>query len=92
MEPAWVSGIVTVEDRRLYIKIETIRRKNSTETHSALTYILGWPSHRWRGFKSPKWDGWNSDGAGYSLERKLVSHRWEYFDAVLTVGTCSAIS
>jgi hypothetical protein len=57
-----------------------------------LTSIMDWPSHRRRGFKSPHWVGWNIDGAGYSLERKLFSQRWKYNNAVLTVGTCSAIS
>lgn len=39
MEPAQFSGIVTVEDQRSYIKIETLRRKNPTEMHSALSEV-----------------------------------------------------
>jgi hypothetical protein len=41
MEPARVSGIVTVEDQRSYIKIETLRGKNPTEIHSALREVCG---------------------------------------------------
>ena len=32
---------VTVEDQRLYIKIETLRGKNPTEIHSALLEVRG---------------------------------------------------
>ena len=31
MEPAGVSGIVTISDQRSYIKIETLRDKNPPE-------------------------------------------------------------
>lgn len=41
MEPAPVSGTVTVEDQRSYIKIETLRGKNPTEIHSALSEVCG---------------------------------------------------
>ncbi|PSN40948.1 hypothetical protein C0J52_26442, partial [Blattella germanica] len=35
MDPAGVSGTVTVEDQRSYFKIETLRGKNPTEIHRA---------------------------------------------------------
>lgn len=41
MEPAPVSGTVTVEDQRSYIKIETLRGKNPTEIHNALSEVCG---------------------------------------------------
>lgn len=41
MELALVLGTVTVEDQRLYIKIETSRGKNTTEIHSALSEVCG---------------------------------------------------
>ena len=39
MEFAGVSSTVTISDRRSYIKIETLRSKNPTETHGALGEI-----------------------------------------------------
>ena len=36
MASAGASGIVTVEDQRSYIKIESLRGKTSIEIHSAL--------------------------------------------------------
>ncbi|PNF43538.1 hypothetical protein B7P43_G03937 [Cryptotermes secundus] len=39
MEPSWFSGIVTVEDQRSYIKIETLRGENLAEIHSALSEV-----------------------------------------------------
>ena len=41
MDPAGVSGTVTVEDQRSYIKIETLRGKNPTEIHRALSEVCG---------------------------------------------------
>ena len=39
MEPAGVSGIVTISDQRSYPKIETLRRKNPTEIDGALSEV-----------------------------------------------------
>ena len=39
MEPAGVSGTVTISDQRSYIKIKTLRDKNPTEIHGALSEI-----------------------------------------------------
>ncbi|PSN33926.1 hypothetical protein C0J52_19326 [Blattella germanica] len=39
MDPAGVSGTVTVEDQRSYIKIETLRGKKPTEIHRALSEV-----------------------------------------------------
>ena len=39
MDPAGVSGAVTISDQRSYIKIETLRGKNPTEIHSALSEV-----------------------------------------------------
>ena len=36
MASAGASGTMTVEDKKSYIKIETLRGKNLTETHSGL--------------------------------------------------------
>ena len=41
MQPAGVSGTVTISDQRSYIKIETLRGKNRTEIHSALCEVCG---------------------------------------------------
>ncbi|PSN38055.1 hypothetical protein C0J52_16690 [Blattella germanica] len=41
MDPAGVLGTVTVEDQRSYIKIETLRGKNPTEIHRALSEVCG---------------------------------------------------
>ena len=41
MACAGASGIVTVEDQKPYIKIETLRGKNTTEIHSALRGVCG---------------------------------------------------
>jgi len=41
MASAGALGTVTVEDQRLYIKIETLRSQNPTEIHSALREICG---------------------------------------------------
>jgi hypothetical protein len=41
MESARVSGTVTVEDQRPYIKIEILRGKNPTEIRSALSEVCG---------------------------------------------------
>lgn len=41
MEPARVSGTATIEEQRAYIKIETLRGKNPTEIHSALSDVCG---------------------------------------------------
>ena len=41
MASAGASGTVTVEDQRLYIKIENLRGKNPTEIHSALHEVCG---------------------------------------------------
>ena len=41
MASAGASGTVTVEDQRLYIKIETLRGRNSAEIHSALREVCG---------------------------------------------------
>ena len=41
MEPAGVSGTVTISDQRSYIKIKTLRGKNPTEIHSALSEVCG---------------------------------------------------
>ena len=41
MEPVRVSGTVTIEEQRAYIKIETLRGKNPTEIHSALSDVCG---------------------------------------------------
>ncbi|PSN55818.1 hypothetical protein C0J52_02471 [Blattella germanica] len=41
MDPAGVSGTVTVEDQRSYIKIETLRGKNPREIHRALSEVCG---------------------------------------------------
>ncbi|PSN54489.1 hypothetical protein C0J52_05531 [Blattella germanica] len=41
MDPAGVSSTVTVEDQRSYIKIETLRGKNPTEIHRALSEVCG---------------------------------------------------
>ena len=35
-----MSGIVTISDQRSYIKIETLRGKNSIENHSALSEFV----------------------------------------------------
>ena len=39
MEPAGVSDAVTISDQRSYIKIETLRGKNPTEIHGALSEV-----------------------------------------------------
>ena len=39
LEPAGVSGIVTISEQRSYIKIESLRGKNPTEMHSALCEV-----------------------------------------------------
>ena len=39
MEPAGVSGTVTISDQRSYIKIGALHGKNPTEIHSALTEV-----------------------------------------------------
>ena len=44
MEPAGVSGTVTISDQRLQIKIETLRGKNTTEIHSALSEVCMKPN------------------------------------------------
>ena len=41
MNPASVSGTVTIPDQRSYIKMETLRGKNYTEIHSALSEVCG---------------------------------------------------
>jgi hypothetical protein len=41
MASAGALGTVTVDDQRLYIKIETVRGKNRTETHIALLEVSG---------------------------------------------------
>jgi hypothetical protein len=41
MASASASGIVTVEDQRSYIKIETVLGKRPTEIHSALHEVCG---------------------------------------------------
>ena len=41
MESATVSGTVTVEDQRSYIKIETLRGKTPTEIHKTLSEVCG---------------------------------------------------
>ena len=41
MEPASVSGTATFSDQRSYIKIETLRSKNPTEIHDALSEVIG---------------------------------------------------
>ena len=39
MEPECVSSTVTISDQRSYIKIETLRGKNSTEIHIVLSEV-----------------------------------------------------
>nr|XP_033789010.1 zinc finger protein 706 isoform X2 [Geotrypetes seraphini] len=39
MEAAGISGSVSVDDQRSFIKIETLRGKNLTEIHSALREV-----------------------------------------------------
>ena len=41
MEPADVSGTVTISDQRSYIKIQTSCGKNPTEIHGALSKVCG---------------------------------------------------
>jgi hypothetical protein len=41
MASACASGTVTVDDRRSYIKIETLYGKNPTEVHIALSEVCG---------------------------------------------------
>ena len=41
MEPAGVSGTVTISDQRSYIKIETLRGKNPIEIQDALSQVCG---------------------------------------------------
>lgn len=41
MESARNSGTVSIEEQRAYIKIETLRGKNPTEIHSALSDVCG---------------------------------------------------
>ena len=41
MASAGASGTVTVEGKKSYIKIETLRGKNPTEIHSALREVCG---------------------------------------------------
>ena len=41
MEPAYVSGTLTISDQRSYINIETLRGKNPTEIHGALSKVCG---------------------------------------------------
>ena len=41
MEPAGVSGTVTISDQRSCIKIETLHGKNPTEIHGALNEVYG---------------------------------------------------
>ena len=41
MEPAGVSGTVSISDQSSYIKIETLLGKNSTEIHGALSDVCG---------------------------------------------------
>jgi hypothetical protein len=47
MASTCVSGTVTVNDQRSYIKIEILRCKNTTEIHTALREVYGeqwvWP-------------------------------------------------
>ena len=37
MEPTGVSGTVTISGQRSYMKIETLRGKNLTEIHGAMS-------------------------------------------------------
>ena len=53
MEPVRVSGTVTIEEQRAYIKIETLRRKNLTEIHSALSDVCG-EFNEWKAPSSPR--------------------------------------
>ena len=41
MEPAGVSGTVTISDQRSYIKIATLRGKILTEIHGAMNEVCG---------------------------------------------------
>ena len=41
MEPAGVSGTVTISDQRSCIKIETLSGRNLTEIHGALSEVHG---------------------------------------------------
>ena len=41
MEPACVLGTATILDQGSYIKIETLRSKNPTEIHGALSEVCG---------------------------------------------------
>ena len=41
MEPAGKLGTVIISDQRLYIKIETLRGENPTETRGALSEVCG---------------------------------------------------
>ena len=41
IDPAGVSNTVTISDQRSYIKIETLRGKNPTEIHGALSDVYG---------------------------------------------------
>ena len=41
MEPAGMSGTVTISDQRSYINIESLRSKNPTEIHGALSEVCG---------------------------------------------------
>ena len=41
MEPAGVSGTVTISDQRSHIKIESLRSKNSIEIHGAQIEVCG---------------------------------------------------
>ncbi|KAK9712414.1 HTH domain in Mos1 transposase [Popillia japonica] len=41
MDPPSVSGTVSIEEERAFIKIETLRGKNPTEIHSALSDVCG---------------------------------------------------
>ena len=39
MEPAGSSGVVAISDQKSYMKIETLRGKNPTEIHRALSEL-----------------------------------------------------
>ena len=41
MEPAGISGTVTISDQRSYIKIEILRGKNPTEIHGVSSEVCG---------------------------------------------------
>ena len=83
MEPAGVSGIVTISDKRSYFKIETLCRKNPTEIHGALSEVCGeftvdrstvssWANHFCGDYASIDNDPWSGGPRTSTDERSVM--------------------